>query len=76
MQQVTIEHIYPEFAETMVLYLDHQREGIVTISDAIRGEFAEDATVLWETHYLNYVKLAVSICAHHLEHHLNVFSVI
>lgn len=58
MQQVTIEHVYPEWAHTKVLYPDHQREGIVTISDAMRGEFAEDATILWETRYLNFVEVS------------------
>ena len=58
MQQVTIEHVYPEWAQVCVLYPDHQREGIVTLSDALKGEFAEDATILWQTRYLNLVEVS------------------
>lgn len=58
MQQVTIEHVYHEWAHTKVLYPDHQREGINTISDAMRGKFDEDATILWETRYLNFVEVS------------------
>ena len=58
MQQVTIEHIYPEFAMTKVMYGDQQREGILTVSDAVNGEFSEDATILWSTRYLNFVEVS------------------
>ena len=58
MQQVTIEHVYPEWVHTRVLYPDHQREGIVTLCDALKGEFAEDVTILWQTRYLNFVEVS------------------
>ena len=55
MQQVTIEHVYPEWSQTRVLYPDHQREGIVTVGDALKGDFNEDATILWQTRFLNLI---------------------
>ena len=58
MQLITIEHVYPEWAGTKVLYPDHQRDGIISIGDALKGDFSEDATILWETRYLNYVEVS------------------
>ncbi|KAG0606784.1 hypothetical protein M758_9G167300, partial [Ceratodon purpureus] len=58
MQQVTLEHIYPEFTQTKVMYDSQQRDRILTVSDAVNGEFAEDATVLWSTRYLNFVEVS------------------
>lgn len=58
MQQVTIEHVYPGWEQTKVLYPNLQRDGITNIGDAMRGEFAEDATILWQTRYLNYVEVS------------------
>ena len=57
MQQITIDHVYPEFSQTKVLYNEKQREDIATISDALNGEFSEDATILWKTRYINYVEV-------------------
>ena len=51
MQQVTIDHVYPEYANVAVLYPEHQRQGIVKVTDALDGEFAEDATIVWKTLY-------------------------
>lgn len=39
MQQVTVEHIYPQYASTKVLFPERQRDGIDTLSDALNGEF-------------------------------------
>ena len=58
MQLVTIEHVYPEWSQSKVLYPDNQRHGITTIGDALKGDFAEDATILWHTRYLNYVEVS------------------
>ena len=58
MQQVTVEHVYPEWSQSKVLYPDHQRQGINTIGDALKGDFAEDATILWQSRYLNYVEVS------------------
>ena len=56
MQLVTIEHVHPEWEDTPVLYPDHQRQGILTIADALKGDFNEDATILWKTRFLNLVE--------------------
>ncbi|KAG0622396.1 hypothetical protein M758_3G094500 [Ceratodon purpureus] len=58
MQQVTVEHVYPEWSKAKVLYPDLQRPGINSIGDALKGDFAEDATILWQTRYLNYVEVS------------------
>ena len=58
MQQVTVEHIYPQYASTKVLFADRQREGIETLSDALNGEFAEDSTILWRSTYLRNVEVS------------------
>ena len=58
MQLVTIEHVYPEWAQTPVLYPDQQRDGIVTLADALTGDFNEDATILWQTRLLNLVEVS------------------
>ena len=57
MQQITIDHVYPEFSQAKVLFGEKQRDGIATISDALSGEFSEDATILWKTRYINYVEV-------------------
>ena len=58
MQQVTVEHVYPEWGGVIPLYRDQQREGIHKMGDVLNGEFAEDSTILWNTRYLNYVQAA------------------
>ncbi|KAG0572586.1 hypothetical protein KC19_VG107800 [Ceratodon purpureus] len=58
MQQVTIEHVYPKWSQSKVLYPDLQCHGINTIGDALKGDFAVDATILWHTRYLNYVEVS------------------
>ena len=55
MQQVTIDHVYPQFSHVEVLYPNHQRQGIVKVTDALDGEFAEDATIVWKTTHLKLV---------------------
>ena len=57
MQQVTVDHIYPQFMKSKVMYPGQHRSGIETISDALTGEFAEDATVVWKTNYLKLVEV-------------------
>ena len=57
MQQVTVDHVYPQFMKAKVMYPEQQRAGIETISDALTGEFAEDATLLWKTNYLKFVEV-------------------
>ena len=56
MQQVTINHVYPEYTGASILYPNHQREGIVKMSDALDGQFAEDLTVVWKSSYLSLVE--------------------
>ena len=52
MQQVTIDHVYPEWAQVKLLFPDQQREGIKVLMDAMQGEFKEDATVIWRSDFL------------------------
>lgn len=56
MQQVTIEHVYPQWAHIVPLYRDQQRQGIQCMHDVFNGKFAEDATIIWRTNYLTYIQ--------------------
>ena len=56
MQLVTIEHVYPQWSHVLPLYPDKQRQGLLTMADAVNGKFAEDSTILWRTNFLNYVQ--------------------
>ena len=55
MQQVTIDHIYPQYMDVELLHPAQQRQGIQKLSDALDGAFAEDATVVWKTRFLKLV---------------------
>ena len=56
MQQVKIDHVYPQYADVSVLNPTHQRPGILKMSDALDGQYVEDSTIVWQTRYLNYVE--------------------
>ncbi|KAG0595612.1 hypothetical protein M758_UG181600 [Ceratodon purpureus] len=56
MQQVTVDHVYPQYMNVEVLHPNSQREGIITIFDALDGAFAEDATIVWKTRFLKCVE--------------------
>ena len=56
MQQVKVDHVYPQYADALVLYPTQQRPGIAKICDALDGDFAEDSTIVWKSRYLSLVE--------------------
>ena len=58
MQQVTVEHVYPQWTHVIPLYPDQQREGLQNMGEVLKGDYAEDSTILWKTRFLNYVQVA------------------
>ena len=52
MQQVTIDSVYKNFDKQEVMYPQVQRRGTRTLRNTKRGNFMEDETIIWNTHYL------------------------
>ncbi|KAG0594973.1 hypothetical protein M758_UG127700 [Ceratodon purpureus] len=56
MQQVALDHVYPQYRDIEVLHQNHQGEGIMKMSRSMDGPFDEDTTIVWKTSFLKLVE--------------------